>query len=192
MTFQPSRRLMRDAKLLSIAAGLCLAVTAVIDVLAVGAFATRSAYTGLSNGGFAFLIDCKWFCIADGPDRTFIPIGHFTIAQSMLATALLALRLVPGLIVLWSLMRLFGVYGRGEIFTDRNTRYVRTIAWALIGYAGVPLVTHAMLFVADMSPVLVKWEVRQLDALSAGLILLAVAHVVSFGRALDEDSRGFV
>ncbi|WP_343205713.1 DUF2975 domain-containing protein [Rhodanobacter sp. ANJX3] len=157
-----------------------------------GALALRSGHAGLLHGGFAFNVDLSWLDMADAPDPAFVPIDHFTIGQSLLCTALLALRLLPGQIILWSLMRLFGTYGRGEVFTARNTYRIRVVAWSLMAYATVPLITHASLFAAGMSEVAVKLEVRQLDAFVTGLVVLALARVVSFGCAIDEDRQGFV
>lgn len=188
----PSPRLIRDGKWFSRLAALCLLATLAVDLLEVGALAFRSECAGLMHGGFAFNVDLSWLHMADTVEAAFVPIGHFTVAQSLLCTALLALRLLPGLVILWNLMRLFGMYGRGEVFTARNTHHIRIIAWALVAYAAVPLITHASLFAAGLSAVAVKLEVRQLDALVAGLIVLALARVVSFGSAIDEDRRGFI
>ena len=191
-TIAPSPRLLRDGRILSAVAALCLTVAVLVDALMIGAMALRSEQAGLSHGGFAFLPGLGEVAIADGADPPFTPIRHFPVLQSSLAAALLALRLLPGLVMLWSLMRLFGLYGRGEVFTNRAEGDVRTIAWALLGYAIVPLITHAALFAAQMSQTALKLEVRQLDALVAGLILLAITRVVSFGSAIDRDRRGFV
>lgn len=191
-TLLPSPRLIRDGKMFSWLAGLCLLVTLVVDALEVGALVFRSDHAGVMRGSFAFNVDLPWLGLADAPDPAFVSIDHFTLGQSLLCAALLALRLLPGLVILRSLMRLFGMYGRGEVFTARNTRLIRIIAWALMAYAAVPLVTHASLFAAGLSEIAIKLEVRQLDALVAGLIVLALARVVSFGCAIDEDRQGFV
>jgi hypothetical protein len=188
----PSPRLIRDGKRFSWLAGVCWLITLAIALLEVGALALRSGHAGLLHGGFAFNVDLSWLDMADAPDPAFVPIDHFTIGQSLLCAALLALRLLPGQIILWSLMRLFGTYGRGEVFTARNTYRIRVVAWSLMAYATVPLITHASLFAAGMSEVAVKLEVRQLDAFVTGLVVLALARVVSFGCAIDEDRQGFV
>lgn len=188
----PSPRLIRDGKLFSWLAGLCLLIAFAVALLEVGALAFRSHHAGLMHGGFAFNIDLAWLGMADAPDPAFVPIDHFTVSQSLLCAALLALRLFPGQMILWSLMRLFGTYGRGEVFTASNTYRIRVMAWALIAYAAVPLITHASLYAAGLSEIAIKLEVRQLDALVAGLIVLALARVVSFGCAIDEDRKGFV
>ncbi|WP_114239578.1 DUF2975 domain-containing protein [Dyella sp. C9] len=186
----PSPRLIRDGKLFSVLAALCLGATLLVDLLAVAAFVFRSGRVGLANGSFAFEIGSLWPWGAPGP--ALVPIDHYTQVQSLACAALLALRFAPGVVILWSLMRLFGMYGRGEVFTTRNEHYVRVMAWALIAYAVVPLITHATLYLMHMSPVAIRLEVRQLDALVAGLIVLALARVMSFGCAIDEDRKGFV
>ncbi|MEE7559812.1 DUF2975 domain-containing protein [Xanthomonas sp. Kuri4-2] len=122
----------------------------------------------------------------------FVPITEFAVWQSTLAAGLLALRLAPGVAVLWSLCRLFGRYGRGEVFSERNAASLRAVAWALLAYAAVPLLTHAALYLAQMSGVALKLEVRQLDAAVAGVIVLAIARVMAFGCAIERDREGFV
>ncbi|WP_445147047.1 DUF2975 domain-containing protein [Dyella sp. Tek66A03] len=191
-TLSPSPRLIRDGKIFSWLAGLGLLATLAIDLLGVGALAFRSHRAGLMHGSFAFNVDLPWLGMIEAPDPAFVPINHFSVSQSLLCAALLALRLLPGLAILWSLMQLFGMYGHGEVFTARNTRHIRNVAWALVAYAAVPLITHASLFAAGLSAVAIRLEVRQLDALVAGLIVLALARVVSFGCAIDEDRKGFV
>jgi hypothetical protein len=191
-TLSPSPRLIRDGRLFSALAALCLLATVLVDLLCVGAMAFRSPLAGLANGSFAFEIGSLWPFDTGAPGPAMVPIDHYTLAQSLTCAALLALRLAPGVVILWSLMRLFGMYGRGEVFTARNEHYVRVMAWALIAYAVVPLVTHATLFLMHMSAVAIRLEVRQLDALVAGLILLALSRVMSFGCAIDEDRKGFV
>jgi hypothetical protein len=68
---------------------------------------------------------------------------------------------------------------------------MRRIAWALIAYAVVPLITHATLYWADMSPVAIKLEPRQLDAAVLGTLLFAFVNVIAFGSEIERDRAGF-
>jgi hypothetical protein len=187
---RPDARLIRRAKLIAGVAAICLAVTALIDLVSIAVFALRvGSVAGLENGGFSFVVD-PW--AGELVPQAFVPITHFAIWQSVLATLLLTLRLVPGLVVLWNLFGLFNRYGQGLVFTTRNERHVRNIAWALLAYAAVPLLTHATLYLAGMSAVAIKLEIRQLDAAVVGVILFALTYVMSFGGAIDRDREGFV
>ena len=190
----PDRQLKRQSRLLSWLILLAFSGAMLIDVVEVSVFLFRAgSLCGVMNGGFAFVIDLPPFSeTADGLPASFIPVSRFALWQSMLAAGLLALRLAPGLVILGSLYLLFQTYARGRIFTHGNTAHIRRIAWALLAYAAVPLITHAALFAARLSPVAVKLEVRQIDAAVIGAILFAVAHVMSFGDAIDRDREGFV
>ena len=187
---RPDARLIRRGKLIAGVTAICLALTVVIDMVAIAVTALRVAgVAGMLKGGFSFVID-PW--MKDPPPSAFVPITHFAVWQSSLAAFLLALRLAPGLVMLWHFFSLFRMYGRGLVFTARNERHVRSIAWALLAYAVVPLLTHAVLYLAGMSPVAFKPEVRQVDAAIAGSILFALSYVVSFGCDIDRDRTGFV
>lgn len=143
---------------------------------------------GMMDGGFSFIVT------RDDPSEipaNFVAISKYAIWQSSLAAALLTLRLIPGLIVLASLVGLFRLYGRRLIFTVDNEVLMRRIAWALIAYAIVPLITHAALYAAGMSPVAIKLELRQLDAAVLGTLLFAFVNVVAVGTEIERDRAGF-
>jgi hypothetical protein len=187
---RPDARLIRRGKAVASATAICLAIVLLIDAMAIGAIALRiGSVAGLLKGGFSFVID-PW--MRDTLPGAFVPITHFTVWQSTLAAALLTLRLAPGIVMLWHFFSLFRMYGRGLVFTAKNEHHVRSIAWALLAYAVVPLLTHATLYVAGMSTVAFKLEVRQIDAVIAAVILFALSYVVSFGCDIDRDREGFI
>lgn len=144
---------------------------------------------GMLNGGFAFVAPGG---AEAGTPATFIPIDRFAVWQSTLAAGLLALRLLPGLVLLACLIGLFRRFSLGAAFAPRNAVLVRRMAWALVAYALVPFFTHAVLYAAQMSPVAVKPELRQLDALVLGILLFSLGHILTFGSAIEEDRDGFV
>ena len=189
----PDRRLSRQSRILAGLILLALVVTALIDLLQISLFLLRDgARCGLLNGGFAFVADFPLSETVDDLPPGFIPVSRLPVWQSLLAAGLLTLRLLPGLVVLASLYRLFRMNARGLIFTPANTAQIRRIGWALLAYAAVPLITHATLFAAGLSPVAVKLEVRQIDAAVIGIILFAIGHVMAFGGEIDRDREGFV
>jgi hypothetical protein len=146
-------------------------------------------HVGMMDGGFAFVLTREE--LSHMP-ADFIVISRFSVWQSTLAAGLLTLRLIPGLILILSLVGLFRLYAQRMIFTHRNETMLRRIAWALIAYAIAPLITHAALYVAGMSPVAAKLELRQLDAAILGILLFAFVNVVAFGAEIDRDRAGFV
>lgn len=145
-------------------------------------------HAGMMNGGFAFVVT------SDDPIEIpggFVAISRYAIWQSTLAAGLLAMRLVPGLVILAGLIGLFRLYSRRRVFTTDHEALMRRIAWALLAYSIVPLITHATLYFAGMSPVAVKLELRQLDAAVLGVLLFALVNVVAFGSEIERDRAGF-
>jgi hypothetical protein len=190
----PDKRLGHQSRILAGLILLAFVVTALIDLVEIALFLLRDgARCGLLNGGFAFVTDLPPLSdTAESLPAGFIPVSQLAVWQSLMAAGLLTLRLLPGLVVLACLYRLFRMYGRGLIFTPANTAQIRRIGWALLAYAVVPLITHAALFAAGLSPVAVKLEVRQIDAAVIGMILFAVGHVMAFAGEIDRDREGFV
>jgi hypothetical protein len=185
----PGERLARRGRLFFVIACAVMALMAATAALQILLLLFRVGdRAGMMNGGFSFIVT------KDDPagiPAAFVAISHYAIWQSTLAAGLLTLRLIPGLVILSSLIGLFRLYARRLIFTAKNEMLMRQIAWALIAYAIVPLVTHAALYFAGMSPVAVKLELRQLDAAVLGILLFAFVNVVAFGSEIERDRAGF-
>jgi hypothetical protein len=187
---RPDARLIRRGKVIAGVAAICLVIALLVDIVAIAAFALRiGSVAGLLSGGFSFVLD-PW--VKQVLPSAFVPITRFAVWQSTLAAFLLALRLAPAVVMLWHFFCLFRMYGQGLVFTAKNERHVRRMAGALLAYAVVPLLTHASLYLAGMSTVAFKLEIRQIDAVVAGIILFALSYVVSFGCDIDRDREGFI
>lgn len=185
----PDRRLRFHSRLLSAFFLTLFVLTTVLAIIMVGAFLLRiGSMAAMAGSSFVFNFPCEM----DPWTQGVVPISHFAIWQSLLITLMLSLRLLPGLFILWHLHMLFGLYARGSVFGAANTRQVRLIAYALLAYALVPIVTHATLYLARISTHAFAWEIRQLDALVIGLVLLTVARVMLFGHEIERDREGFV
>lgn len=193
---RPDRRLVTHARWIHRAVAIFLALTLLLDLVLLATVLLRmGSVVGVAEGRIEFVLDYDRAVppILDaGISPGFVPISHFALWQSLLAAGLLALRLLPVLAVLHSLLALFGMYAGGLVFSDRNTRLVRRIAWALVAYALVPLVNFGLFVAAGMSRPVFELEMRQIDALVVATILFAVAHVVSFGCAIDAEREAFV
>lgn len=184
-----TKRLARRGRLFFVIASVVMALMAATAALQVLLLLFRVGNrAGMMNGGFSFIVTPE---NQIGIPAGFVAISRYAIWQSTLAAGLLTLRLIPGLVILSNLTGLFRLYARHLIFTADNEVLMRRIAWALIAYAVVPLVTHATLYFAGMSPVAVKLELRQLDAAVLGTLLFAFVNVVAFGSEIERDRAGF-
>lgn len=185
----PDLRLRTHSRLLSVFFLVLFVLLAVLAILMIGAFLLRiGSMAAMAGSSFVFNFPYE----NDPWTAGLVPISHFAIWQSLLITLMLSIRLLPGLFILWHLHVLFGLYARGSVFCAANARQVRLIAFALLAYALVPVVTHATLYLMRISAHVFVWEIRQLDALVAGLVLLTVARVMLFGHEIERDREGFV
>src|ERR1700728_1676007 len=123
----PHRRLKRQSRILSWLILLAFSVAALIDIAEVSSFLFRAgSLCGVMDGGFAFVVDFPPFReTTDSLPASFISVSRLAVWQSVLAAGLLALRLVPGLVILGSLYLLFRTYAGGQIFTHGNTAHIR-------------------------------------------------------------------
>ena len=185
------KRLMLQSRWLSwLFFGLFLAASAEVALWVFAMLFRVGSVAGMQNGGFALVLPLPPLHETLSP--YFIPVSSLPLWQSMLATVLLAARLLPGLFILWHLRTLFRLYSQGKVFSPDNARQIRLIAFALLGYAAVPFFTHGVLFLVDMTTTVIKMEIRQADALMLGLVLLTMARVMKFGHEIESDREGFV
>ena len=193
---RPDRRLVAHARWIHRAVAAFLWLTLLLDAVLMATVLLRlGSVVGIAEGRIEFVLDYDRPIppILDaGVSPGFVAISHFAAWQSLLAAVLLAFRLLPVLGILLSLRALFGMYAGGLVFSARNSLLVRRIARSLVAYALVPLVNFAVFVAAGMSDPVFELEMRQIDALVVAIILFAVAHVVSFGCAIDAEREAFV
>jgi hypothetical protein len=187
----PDQRLRLQSRLLSGLFLILFLAAGVEIILALGAMLFRlGSLAGIQDGAFAFVLPLPpWH---EAADSSFVPAAALPVWQSTLAAALLAARLLPGLVILWNLRSLFLLYSRGCVFARENAQQIRLIACALLVYAAVPFFTHGVLFLFHMATTPVKLQIRQVDALILGLVLFTIARVMMFGREIERDRDGFV
>jgi Protein of unknown function (DUF2975) len=104
-----------------------------------------------------------------------------------------------GLFMLLQAWRLFGAYGRGQVFGPAAVRHLRAIAWALIAssFWHVAASTLGILLLTWHNPpgqrrlqFGVSWE-DYLVALFGGL-LIAIAWAMTEAGRIEQDNAGFV
>lgn len=78
------------------------------------------------------------------------------------------------------------------IFTEQNTRQIRYVAYSVLLYSGVRVVTYPSMYVIGMTRHVFSFEMQQVDAFVLGLILLAVAHVMAIGNTIQQEREDYL
>ncbi len=133
-----------------------------------------------------------WWLFGGGEVTGFRPWvgGHIQVPQPIPAYSLglgfLSSMLPGGLMVyaLWQLRALFGLYGRGQIFTAENARRLRRFALAVLAVTLGNPPGQRLLSVGFSS--------SQLVTLFMGAMFLVIAWVMDEARELAEDQAQII
>jgi hypothetical protein len=106
------------------------------------------------------------------------------MADIVIATA-------PIILVFWELRRLFRLYARGIVFARENTRCLRRAGLWLLLYPFAKFAANMIFRVAGGTDK--AWfHMDLIYALVLGLIVLAIAQVMEFGREIEQEKDSFV
>lgn len=189
----PDRLLLLHSRRLSRLFLVLFVVFALVVIGGVGTMVLRQGeIAGIQDGTFAFRISLPIPPLDEQAPTGFRPVSGLSVVQSSLMGLLLALRWLPGLLILWYLHRLFDLYARGRVFSFENAAQIRRMAIVFLGYALVPFITRGGLYLAHLSPIALKLESRQIDAFILGFVLITIARVMSFGHAIERDRETYV
>lgn len=110
-------------------------------------------------------------------------LSAVTRGVGMIAVAAVA---APFLMMFWELHGLFGLYARGIVFARENAVRLKRVGLWLILYPFAKFAAHMSFRLAGgLDRVWFHMEI--IYALVAGLIVLAVAQVMEFGREIELD-----
>ncbi|MDN7354900.1 DUF2975 domain-containing protein [Acetobacter senegalensis] len=191
---EAERRLMGYARALRALFFGLLAVSGTLVAVGSAALALRSgAYVvvGTVNHRLTFM-GIIGTPAANMTSQDFISVSQLSTWATSLGAPLLALRFLPGLLVLMFLYRLFDLYAKGEVFTFATTREIRNIACSVLAYSCVSLVTHPLMYLLGLFPEIFSWDMQQIDALVLGVILLAVTYVMKIGNRIQEEQKDYI
>jgi len=110
-------------------------------------------------------------------------LSAVTRGVGVIATAVAA---APFLMVFWELRGLFWLYARGIVFARENAVRLKRVGLWLISYPFAKVAVH-MLFRLAGGLDKVWFHMEMVYALVAGLIVLAIAQVMEFGREIELD-----
>ncbi|RYG10872.1 MAG: DUF2975 domain-containing protein [Caulobacteraceae bacterium] len=125
-----------------------------------------------------------------------IPEGWFSIGRLPLIQRLAlvvsgGLMMGPALAILWTLRRLFVLYGEGRVLEADNARLLRLIAIWLIAYAVGPTLGHVLVASTGFDDR--GWlRMDSAQALVLGLVLFVIARVMQLAAEAHDDASRFV
>lgn len=96
----------------------------------------------------------------------------------------------------WQLVKLFGLYSQGRIFTADNSACYRKAAWALlIGEVIYPFTQTAVSYIATMNNpvgerlILVTFDDANIGNIVVACVILAISWVMDEGRKLQDEAE---
>ena len=125
-----------------------------------------------------------------------IPDGWFSLGQAPLLQRLAlvtsgGLMMGPALAILWTLRRLFVLYGEGRVLEAENARLLKIMAIWLVAYALGPTLGHALVASTGFDDQ--GWlRMDSLQALVLGFVLFVIARVMQLAAEAHDDASRFV
>ena len=140
------------------------------------------------------------------PGAHFLPSLNGVNAKALLHTLTAAEKIIGGLVsaipmvvnmfVVYSLIKLFNLYEKGEIFTINHVRYIRNIGFALlVGQLIQPFYQFAMGFVLTLNnPPHYRYASITLDQTNVGILLTAllvilISWIIAEACSLREEQQ---
>ena len=159
---------------------------ATVVVSAVGAmFLIPGGMLGLGPDG-------GWFDTSGHMAEGYTALGDLPFAEKLTYLLVAIVREGPKLAILLNQAALFYLYAQGAVFQPANARRLRdTGAWLVVDGIS-PFVCHLALSAAGLE-VDQRWaHLGSVQEGVVGLLLFVVAAVMTLGREIEEDGRGFV
>ena len=113
----------------------------------------------------------------------------YSRAVAIAYAGILVVASVPFCASLAWLAQLFGLYSRGEVFTDRNAAVMRRIGYALTCTGYSPLLLGPLAHLVGVLRPVTGVTDGMVVFFVAGLILLALSHVMAIGARLQQDQE---
>ena len=125
-----------------------------------------------------------------------IPDGWFSLGQAPLLQRLAlvtsgGLMMGPALAILWTLRRLYVLYGEGRVLEAENARLLKIMAIWLVAYALGPTLGHSLVASTGFDDQ--GWlRMDSLQALVLGFVLFVIARVMQLAAEAHDDASRFV
>jgi len=164
---------------------LAILFTVLIATVLAAMFLYRGGMVGLGPQG-------GWFATSGHMPAGYTALGALPLREKIVYALVAVVRESPKLAILLNQAALFRLYSRGAVFQPANARRLRdTGAW-LVADGLLPFLCHLAL-VATGLEVDRRWaHLGSVQEVVLGLLLFVIAAVMTLGREIEEDGRGFV
>ena len=122
----------------------------------------------------------------------FIPFRDWRIDQKLAYVPVVMVRTAPLVLLFGAVRRLFQLYGRGEVFTERTARLIQAIGVALFAHAAAPFLCHLALSATGYEIDRMWAHMVSLDEAMLGAVVFVIALVMQAGHEIEQDREGFV
>lgn len=123
-------------------------------------------------------------------------LGPLTGTQKFLGLLVSTPYNALGMYSCWQLVKLFGLYSQGMIFTADNSACYRRAAWALlIGEIVYPFTQTAVSYIATMNNavgdrlIFVSFDDTNFGNIVVACVILAISWVMDEGRKLQDEAE---
>lgn len=118
-------------------------------------------------------------------------LGQAPLLQRLALVASGTLMMGPALAILWTLRRLFVLYGEGRVLEGRSARLLQIMAIWLIAYAVGPTLGHFLVAATGFDDQ--GWlRMDSVQALVLGLVMFVIARVMQLAAEAHDDASRFV
>ena len=133
-----------------------------------------------------------WLDIAGHMPRGYTALGDLPSSEKLAYLLIAVVREGPKLAILFNQAALFRLYSEGAVFQPANARRLRdTGAWLLVDGVA-PLICHVALAATGLE-VDRRWvHLGSVQEAVVGLLLFVIAAVMTLGREIEDDARGFL
>ena len=133
-----------------------------------------------------------WLDIAGHMPRGYTALGDLPSKEKLAYLLIAVVREGPKLAILFNQAALFRLYSEGAVFQPANARRLRdTGAW-LLADGVAPLICHVALAATGLE-VDRRWvHLGSVQEAVVGLLLFVIAAVMTLGREIEDDARGFL
>jgi hypothetical protein len=116
----------------------------------------------------------------------------FPVRTSALYAGILMIASVPFCVALLCLARLFDLYAHGEIFSQHTAKLIRRIGHAIMATGYSPLLLGPFAHAIGVLRPISGMTSGMIACLLAGLMLLAISHVMEIGQQMRQDQEDII